>query len=121
MARPRLAFRVNMQRKENVGYSFEGSNLERRLALGNRVRAALDGAENLPCLRACLFGRQPSMLAYASAAGAAILSILGDVALAAVAEGAAAEAANCVPMAAVPKHFAVFPPDSDRAHHKIKG
>ena len=44
IARPRLALRADMQRKEIVGYSLEGSNLARWLALGNRIRAALDGA-----------------------------------------------------------------------------
>ena len=106
--RPSLALRRDMNREEIVRDRLERPHLARGLALRNGVRAALDRAEDHSRLLARFLWRQPPMLADAGPARAAILAILGDVALAAIAEGGDAEAANGLPVAAIPKDFPVL-------------
>ena len=60
------------------------------------------------------FWRQSPMLADAGPARAAVLPILGDVAFAAIAEGGDAEAANGLPVTAVPEDFPVFVRRADK-------
>jgi hypothetical protein len=79
-----------------------------RAALRNRVRAALDRAQDDSSLPARFLWRQSPMLTDARPPRAPILPILGDIAFSAIAERGDAETANGLAVAAIPKDFAVL-------------
>ena len=98
----------NVQLEEIGSDRLEGPDLPRRLALRNGVRATLDRTEDESRLLPRFLWGQPPMLAYAGSARAAILPVLRDVALAAIAERGDAEAANGLTVASIPKDFPVL-------------
>jgi hypothetical protein len=97
-----LPLRLNVKRKPLFCDLTKRANRSALAALLDGVRAFLDKAKNDFRLPAGFLWSQPTVLANPRPPRAAILAILGDVALAAIPEGRDAEPAHGLTMAAIP-------------------